>query len=405
MTVKESFNVSGLRTTWGLPAFRDWTPPSESLAIRRLKAAGAVIHGKTNLSAGCADWQCENSLFGRTNNPWDLSRTPGGSSGGSAAAIAAGFSLLELGSDLAGSIRIPAAFCGVFGHRPSHGILSSEGYGFPGTFASSDLSTIGPLARSATDLMLVFELLAGPGSAESTAWRVSLPESRRQRLGDYRVLIVVDHPLVRTQHQVQENLKRLAADLECQGARVATSSPLLPDLAEATRICVRLLVALTLSRVSDEQWDAAAERARQLDPEDAGLAAVGLRAGTGTHRSWLRAHEQRARLALLWRRFFQEYDLLITPAAPTSAFPHDDRSVHARLLQVDGGAVPYFDQMAWAALPIACGLPATTIPFHRDSDGLPLAFQAIGPYLEDRTPIEFAIQLERHLGPRTYIPE
>jgi len=124
MVVKESFNVAGLPTTWGIPAFKDWTPKEDAVAVKRLKAAGAVVLGKTNVPLVLGDWQSYNDIYGTTNNPWDTGRTPGGSSGGSAAALAAGFGSLSLGSDIGGSLRVPAHYCGVCAHKPTLGLAA-----------------------------------------------------------------------------------------------------------------------------------------------------------------------------------------------------------------------------------------------------------------------------------------
>ncbi len=398
ITVKESFNVAGLRTTWGVKAFRDWQPRAESLAVERLRQAGAVILGKTNVSEGLADWQCGNEIFGTTNNPWNPAYTCGGSSGGSAAAIAMGFSFLELGSDLAGSIRIPAHFCGVCGHRPSYGILSAEGYGFPSTVASSDLSTIGPLARTTDDLSLAVDILAGPGRLESTVYQLRLPPARQHQLGAFRVLVLPDHPLVPTSHALRHSLLRVAEEIQRTGATVATESPLLPNLGELTRVCLRLLVPLTLSRVSQEQYQRTRERVKELSPADETLTAIGLRAGVCTHRDWLYANEARARFNLQWRRLFRDWDVVLCPVSATAAFPHDQRPPQERRLQVDGTTISYFDQIAWSSFATACGLPATVIPVSRTPDGMPIGVQIIGPSLEDHTTLRFAQRLEERLG-------
>lgn len=398
ITVKESFNVNGLKTSWGVPAFRGWTPSCESQAIRRLRAAGAIILGKSNVSEALTDWQCFNRVFGRTNNPWDLTRTCGGSSGGSAAALAAGFSFLEVGSDLAGSIRIPAHFCGVFGHRPTFGVLSTEGYSFPSTLTQSDLCTVGPLARTAGDLAMGFELLLGNGDPDARRDFISLPAARRNRLQEFRVLPLPTHPLIPTSTVVQAQVIRFASELEKAGATVLSRCPLLPDLAEATRACLRLLGPVTLGRVSSEHYRILAEIARALPQDDDRLSSIVLRAGTGSYRDWQMANERRAHLLRQWHAVFQEIDVLICPAAPTVAFPHDERPVDARLLDVDGTLVSYFNQIAWAALATGPGLPATTLPFGLVEDGLPCGIQVIGPHREDRTPLRFAELAEQHFG-------
>ncbi len=398
VTVKESFRVDGLPTSWGIPAYRNWVPPSESLAVRRLKQAGAVILGKTNVSESLADWQCSNRVFGRTRNPWAIERTPGGSSGGSAASLAAGFSFLEMGSDLAGSLRIPAHFCGVFAHRPTYGLGSALGHTFPGQIASSDLAVAGPLARTADDLMLALKVLAGPGDPESIAFRFDLPGPRHQRLDGFRCLLLDRHPSVPTSDAVLFALQQTADALRQAGVRVSTQSELLPDLAEMAVLCVRLLIPVALSRMSDQDFEATRRQTSAFVSTDQSLAAIGLRAGLGTHREWLVANETRARFSLAWKRFFEDWDVILCPSAPTLAYRHDDGPQHFRTLDVDGVRIPYFDQIVWSTIAIPCGLPATAVPVRVDNSGLPVGIQIIGPAYEDATTIAFAAEIERLLG-------
>src|SRR5215469_7116385 len=231
ITVKEAFNVAGLPTTWGIPAFKDWQPPHDAVAVARLKAAGAVILGKTNIPLAVSDLQSFNEIYGTTNNPWDLNRTPGGSSGGSAASLAAGYVALELGSDLNGSIRQPAHCCGVFGHKSSTGLVPLHGHAPPRSSptaadATVGLGVVGPLARSAEDLALALGLIAGPDDADGIAYRLSLPAPRHERLADYRVLVIDTHPLLPTASAVRSALDGLAERLVKKGAQVARTSPL-----------------------------------------------------------------------------------------------------------------------------------------------------------------------------------
>jgi amidase len=230
MTVKEMFNVAGLPTTWGDPNFKDWRPIDDALAVARLKSAGAVILGKTNVPMMLQDWQSYNEIYGTTNNPWDLARTPGGSSGGSAAALAAGFVSLELGSDIAGSLRAPAHFCGVFAHKPSLDLIPFRGAGRPGTPAwpvRGDLAVVGPMARSAADLALELDVLAGPDEmSEGIGYKLALPLARHQELSNFRILLIDTHPLCPSATGVRAALDRLAERLSRTGCSVARASPL-----------------------------------------------------------------------------------------------------------------------------------------------------------------------------------
>ncbi len=187
ITVKESFNIAGLPTTWGIPARADNRPAANALAVDRLIGAGAVPFGKTNVPFQLADWQSYNDVYGTTNNPWDRTCGPGGSSGGAAAAVAAGLTGLEVGSDIGGSIRNPAHSCGIYGHKPTWGILPPRGHAMPGILAPSDISVIGPLARAPQDLALALDALAGPDLLDAAGWRLELPAPTKTTLKDFRV--------------------------------------------------------------------------------------------------------------------------------------------------------------------------------------------------------------------------
>src|SRR5262245_59040994 len=234
MTVKEAYNVAGLPTTWGIPAFKDWRPPEDAVVVERLKAAGAVIMGKTNVPVSLSDWQSTNPIYGTTNNPYDLERTPGGSSGGAAAALAAGYVALEAGSDLGGSLRTPAHFCGVFAHKPTYGIVPMRGHTFPKQpavpSAGDGLAVLGPMARSARDLALALDVIAGPDDQrDGVGWRLVLPRPRHRALRDFRVLVIDTHPICPTAEAIRTALAQLADRLGKESVAVARQSSLLPD--------------------------------------------------------------------------------------------------------------------------------------------------------------------------------
>src|SRR5215472_3165647 len=221
MTVKESFDVIGMPTTWGLPELEGNLPPANALAVDRLLGAGAVIFGKTNVPVMLADSQSYNPVYGTTNNPWNRSLTPGGSSGGPSAALAAGLTGLEIGSDIGGSIRNPAHYCGVFGHKPTYGIAPPRGQALRGTVAASDISVIGPLARSAEDLAFALDIIAGPDPIEAAGWRLDLAAPRGKALADFRIAVMLDDPNCEVDHEVQDILQRLVDFLAGQGVRVS----------------------------------------------------------------------------------------------------------------------------------------------------------------------------------------
>jgi amidase len=351
---------------------------------------------------GLSDWQSYNEVYGATNNPWDPGCTPGGSSGGSAAALAAGYVALELGSDIGGSLRAPAHFCGVNSHKPSWALLPSRGHTPPMVPPSPrevDLAVVGPMARSVGDLALALDLLAGPDELVSTAYRLSLPPARHDDLKSFRVLVIDEHPLAPTAKAVSGALDRLVERIGKAGARVGRTSPALPDLAEMTRIYVRLLIPTFAADLPEDRYRQIEADAAQLPADDNSLDALRLRAVVQSHRDWIRADRGRGRIQAQWRAVFQDWDVVLCPPMQTPAIPHDhspDR--RARRIDIDGTPHPYLDQIAWPGVATVAGLPATTIPLELSEAGLPVGVQIVGPYLEDRTTLAFAAALEREFG-------
>ncbi|MEW2265442.1 amidase [Streptomyces sp. NPDC047853] len=403
VTVKESYDVAGLPTTWGMPAHRDHVPAQDALQVSRLKAAGAVVVGKTNVPVGLQDVQTFNPLHGTTNNPWHHGRTAGGSSGGSAAALASGFGALSIGSDLAGSLRTPAHFCGVHAHKPTLGLAASRGMVRPGTPAlptELDLAVVGPMARSARDLALLLDVMAGPDPLTfGVAHAVTLPSARHDRLRDFRVLVLDQHPLIATSSAVRAGVDRVAGVLVEGGARVEWSSPLLPDLTESALLYTQLLFSGATAHFPVESYEELRARATRLDAHDRSLDATRLRAMVLSHRDWVEVDRRREIHRHGWRRLFAEFDAVVCPVTPTPAFPHDHHpDPRERRIDVDGVAYPYFDQLVWAGLPTMPGLPATAVPAGVSSEGLPVGVQIIGPMFEDRTPLRLAELLDRETG-------
>jgi amidase len=402
VTIKESYNISGLPTTWGNLAARDFIPQEDALAVARLRNAGVVILGKTNVPLNLADWQSYNDIHGATNNPWDRTRTPGGSSGGSSAALAAGFGPLSLGSDIGGSLRVPAHFCGICAHKPTHGIVPSRGHvppGLPALPGGVDLAVIGPMARSVDDLELALDLIAGPDeTAEGRGYRLSLPSSRADKLAKFRVLFIGEHPLLPTSSEVGASLERLAKQLTAAGVDVKRETPLLPDLTASARLYVRLLNAVLSARLPDDRFQETQAAIEKIPADDQSLVAELARGAAMSHRDWLRADFARQRLKQQWRALFREFDVVICPPAATPAFPHDPSTPQeARTTAIDGKEFPYLHVLVWAELATTCGLPATVVPIGV-ADGLPIGVQIIGPEFEDRTPLAFGRAIEREFG-------
>jgi amidase len=403
LTIKESYNIAGLPTTWGNPAHKDFMPPEDALAIARVKAAGGVILGKTNVPLGLGDWQSYNEIYGITNNPFDLGRTPGGSSGGSSAALAAGYGPLSLGSDIGGSLRVPAFHCGVYAHKPTLALVAPRGHTpppFPALPLDSDLAVIGPMARSAVDLALLLDVIAGPDPLEAgKGYQLALPPPRHSDIRSFRVLLIDTDPVMPTSKSVRTAIEKLAADLCKAGVTVSRSSPLLPDFAASSRLYMRMLTSFLAVTFTPENYAGAQMAAATLTPDDMSLAAERLRGITLGHRDWLLANGGRTRLRAQWRELFGSFDAVICPVMPTPAYPHDHSSEQEkRHVDIDGKNYPYLDQLAWPGIATLPGLPSTAIPIGRSPEGLPVGVQIVGPWLEDRTPLKLAELIEREFG-------
>jgi len=400
MTIKDSFETAGLRSTCGVPELAEHVPATDAIAVGRLLAAGAVVFGKTNAPTWAMDVQTYNPIFGTTSNPWDATRSPGGSSGGAAAALAAGLTGLELGSDIGGSIRNPAHYCGVYGHKPSYGIVPARGHmpPPPGALADPDIGVIGPLGRSADDLALLLEVIAGPNEHEAVGWRLALPPARRGALRDYRVAAWLDDPACPVDDAVRSRLEATVEALAKAGVRVDTRvRPV--DFGEAYRDYLRLLLPVTMAGAPESTIAALAEQASQLAPDDDGLQARLARFATQRHRDWLSTHERRQRYRAQWAALFRDHDVLLCPASPVTAIEHDQEGdVFSRTIQVNGKTRLYADQVAWAGVIGMVFLPATVAPVGRTPAGLPVGVQIVGPYLEDRTPLDFARRLGDVIG-------
>ena len=396
MTVKESYDVVGMPTTWGLSELKDNVPPRNALAVDRLLEAGVVLFGKTNVPSWLADWQSFNPVYGTTNNPWDLSRTPGGSSGGSAAALAAGLTGFEAGSDIGSSIRNPAHYCGVYGHKPTFGIVPPRGQALPGRVAQGDISVIGPMGRSADDLAIGLSVMAGADEIDGAGWRLELPAPRRKTLREFKVAVMRTDPVSEVDDEVQARVQAVAEFLAKKKARVSDTARPAIDTADAHRVYVFLLRAATAGRQSPEEFSRNAEIARGLRPDDESYYARMTRANVAPHRDWLTANEARHQMRWRWAEFFRDYDLLLCPAAASVAFPHDHAGErHERTIPVNGRQVPTTDQLFWAGYSGVAFLPSTVAPAGFSRAGLPIGVQIVGPQYGDRTCIALARLLER----------
>ncbi|HYC14453.1 MAG TPA: amidase [Stellaceae bacterium] len=396
MTIKESFDVVGMPTTWGMPELKENLPPRNALAVDRMLAAGVTLFGKTNVPLLLADWQSYNEVYGTTNNPWDVALSPGGSSGGSAAALAAGLTGIEAGSDIGASIRNPAHYCGVFGHKPTYGICPPRGQALPGRVAQSDISVIGPFGRSADDLAIGLAAMAGPDEIEGAGLRLALAAPRKTALREFKVAVMLNDPNSEVDHAVQERLQALADFLARKKAKVSDRARPDFDTTHCQHVYIALLRAATSGRQSDTVFRRNQEIARTLEAEDGSYYAQMVRANVLPHRDWLGLNEERHRMRLKWAEFFGEYDLLLCPAAASAAFPHDHVGErHERTILVNGKRVATTDQLFWAGYSCVSYLPATVAPIGLTKSGLPVGVQIVGPQFRDRDCIEFARLLER----------
>ena len=401
MTVKDTLETAGVRTTAGAPILAEHVPARDATAVARLRAAGAVVFGKSNTPPFAADVQAVNPVFGATRNPWDEARTCGGSSGGSAAAVAAGLAAAEVGSDIGGSVRTPAAFCGVYGLKPTHGIIPLRGHvpGPPGTLAEADLAVLGPLARSADDLRLLLDVLAGPDDAHATAWRLVLPPPRRTALRDYRVAAWLDDPACAVDADVRACLEAAVAALRGAGVTVDAGARPVPSLARVHECYERLLWPIMTSGLSPDEAAGLVALADGAPAGDVSGPVRVARAATIRQRDWLAIHEERERLRAGWADFFREFDVLLCPVGPVAAFPHDhEGSLLTRTISVDGRPREYLDLIVWAGLVTMALLPSVAAPVGRTRHGLPVGVQVVAPYLEDRTAIDVARRMAEVIG-------
>ncbi len=396
MTVKESFDVAGLATTRGVPEMAGRIAGGNASTVQRLLDAGAIVMGKTNVPYALADYQSFNDIYGVTNNPWNLDRTPGGSSGGSAAALAAGMTPVELGGDLGGSIRIPAAFCGVFGHKPTYGIIPFGRNTPDNPEPALDVAVPGPLTRSAEDLSELFEILAGPDLFQARGWRLDLPRPRFDRIDQLRIAVWIDDPRFPVDAAVKEQLEKFVSQLGKLCPNVREARPTI-DVTAHLRLFVRLIRSATSRHVSDT---AAVQLANELaaspvdDWQDDEKRAVLL-----PHRHWLAAAAERERYRHLWQSFFADYDVLLAPVMPVTALPHQhDPDFRKRRLTIDGIDHPYIERLFWSSLAGVSYLPSTVIPGGLSRDGMPVGMQLIGPAFGDRATIGAAGMIAKELG-------
>ncbi len=401
MTIKDTMEVIGMPCTWGSPELKSFIPRRNAATVQSLVEAGAVIFGKTNVPLLALDFQSFNEVYGQTNNPWDLNRTPGGSSGGAAAALAAGLTGLEIGSDIGGSIRSPSHYCGIYGHKSTFGIISSLGQippllrEFTGDYTTqTDLSVSGPMARSADDIELVMKLIVKPPTFQRRAISIRLPPPRKKTLKEYKIGVWLDDTAYPVDAGVGDCLQKAADRLIIAGVSATDKHPDI-NFIDSDRVYRDLLDLATVMSISPENFERMKKNADTLSPDDGSNYAVYARRVTSTHRYWQELNYQRTILRQKWADYFKDVDVLLCPVTRVPAFPHDHTAIGRRILHINKRDESCLNALLpWVGLATVAYLPATVAPVGFTKDKLPVGIQIIGPYLEDRTSIHLAKLME-----------
>jgi amidase len=370
-TVKDAIETLGILSTGGAPELSDHVPQRDAPAVARLKAAGAIVFGKTNAPQWSADIETFNDLFGTTGNPWNVAYTAGGSSGGSAAAVAAGLTSFDLGTDVGGSIRMPSHACGVYGLKPSFGVVPQRGYldHVGGGTTDTDVNVFGPIARGAEDLDLLLRVLAAPPPELEAAWRVELPPCDLRGLEGLRVGAWLDDPACPIEREYHARLRAAAEALANAGAEVSHVRPPVP-FEEHVALYFRMLAKT---------------------PGPSGTA--------GSHGDWLRAEEERMALRHRWAEWFTGYDLLVCPVLAMSPFPHvRGQDIRRRTITIDGTSRLMMDTVGWSLVVGIAALPSVVAPIGRTGAGMPVGMQFVAPYLQDRRAVAVAALAASALG-------
>jgi len=407
ITIKDSFRIKGVVTTAGNPVLKNYVPDQDASSVARLKNAGGVILGNTNVPYMLDDHQSFNEIYGRTLNPWNLERSPGGSTGGGAAALAAGLSYLSLGSDTGGSIRVPSHFCGIFGHKPTIDLVPKKGQipPLPGSlpYKSNGLSVAGPLARSAEDLKLLLQICGGPVEPETVAYSWQMPAERKSDLKDYRIKFVIDDALCPVSSEIKPVMKSAMEKFENTGLNIVEGWPDNINPEEQYHNYLYLLHAYVSGGALESELESLYAQAKS---DDKSLSKIRAMAFTNRHKYFAEQESRRLKAREDWQEYFGEYDAFILPVAFVPAFPHIDKPwfpnnpdpSKRRILKTPEGNRDYDDMLFWISFATLTGLPATVFPIGLSDTGLPVGLQIIGPFLEDATPISLAGTLSEIAG-------
>jgi amidase len=378
ITIKDAIATAGIRSTGGAVELRDHVPEEDAPVVAKLKGAGAIVFGKTNLPRWSGDGQSYNEMFGTTNNPFDAAAVPGGSSGGAAAAVAMGFTAFEIGTDIGGSVRIPSHFCGTFGLKPSFGVVPQRGYldHAEGGVTDADINVFGPITRSADDLAAVMAVITGPPPEYEPAVHVELPRPSLDSLAGLRVGAWFDQDGLPVDAEYRALLQRTADAMADAGATVVDHRPDV-DFDEEANLFGRLVDEATMLSASEK-----------------------AQAKSITHIEWLRLDHRRAALRRVWHDYFTTVDVLVCPVTLTPAFPHQqDGDMFSRTATVNGETVPYIKQFRWTGFIGVVGLPSAVAPIGLTSAGLPVGVQIVSPFLHDLRSVAVAGLVGRFVPP------
>lgn len=399
MTIKEAWDWIGSPSTSGHPELVDWRPDNNSESVDRLLSAGAVIYGKSNIPVSMADWQTFNPVYGTTSNPWNPEMIPGGSSGGAAAAVAAGMSAIELGSDIGASIRNPAHYCGIFGHKPTYGLVPIAGHGSPGNETELDIGVGGPLARYADDLTLALDVVAGAGGLDGRGWTLDLPAPRKNDPRQLRAAVMLESPCVVQDGELTEQLAATVDALASLGVHVDYDARPDIDIERSYLVYLLLLRAATGTEYPADAVEEHRAHAARYDAGDRDYPAIFGKGITLSHWEWAALNRERMSHRLAWDAFFESYDVLLCPTAASAAYPHDQSGVRAdRTIPINGGQESTLDQLFWAGWSCGVYLPGTMAPAGITASGLPCGLQIVAGHLRDRESIALAAFMESELG-------
>ncbi len=401
ITLKDAFDTAGLRTACGAPALKDRVPEHDSVVAARLRAAGAIIAGKTNVPVFCGDFQSESPISGRTANAWSPDWSAGGSSGGAAVAVATGMASFEVGTDQGSSIRWPAAANGVVGLKTSWGLISTWGVVPPPpdkrTARNVDVVAAGPMTRHAEDMEALVDILSGPRDIAVAG--PALPPPRRADPRGLRVAVWLDEPFAPVDARVADGVRSAARALAAAGAIVDEAARPAFRFEEAYEVFALLNHWLVGYGLPPRVRDKIAARAAAFAPGDLSHAALQARGMRMTPSFYQELNARRMRLKRQWAQFFTRFDVVLCPPAPVALLPHQtDPNVMARTLDVNGDARPYLDFLHWASLAAGCDLPAASAPCGFTPEGMPRGVQIIAPFMEDRTAIAAAGMVQAAFG-------